>query len=147
MRNPKSQETRPGDLSFRQKRLPPGAPQNPMDQGPTGSSLTTTEKESINVAGSRGGDEPRIGRLPERAALRLVGICQLRDGFNKSLSMSGEVGSLAGGREFRMSDPDRLTTNDDKTFGLDTRGLILRIIVVAFLAALFWHTVIAARSL
>jgi hypothetical protein len=43
-----------------------------------------------------------------------------------------------------MSDPDRLTSHDDQTFGLDTRGLILRIIVVAFLAALFWHTVIAA---
>jgi hypothetical protein len=43
-----------------------------------------------------------------------------------------------------MSDPDRLTSLDDKTFGRDTRGLILRIVVVAFLAALFWHTVIAA---
>jgi hypothetical protein len=42
-----------------------------------------------------------------------------------------------------MSDPDRLTSHD-KTFGCDTRGLILRIIVVAFLAALFWHTVIGA---
>jgi hypothetical protein len=29
---------------------------------------------------------------------------------------------------------------------LETRGLILRIIVVAFLAALFWHTVIAAGT-
>ena len=45
-----------------------------------------------------------------------------------------------------MSDPDRLTSHDDKTFGLDTRGLILRIIVVAFLAALFWQTVIAAGT-
>jgi hypothetical protein len=45
-----------------------------------------------------------------------------------------------------MSDPDRLTS-DDKTFDRDTRGLILRIIVVAFLAALFWHTVIAAGTL
>ena len=44
-----------------------------------------------------------------------------------------------------MSDPDRLTSLDDKTFGRDTRLLILRIFVVAFLAALFWHTVIAAR--
>jgi hypothetical protein len=42
-----------------------------------------------------------------------------------------------------MSDPDRLTSHD-KTFDCDTRGLILRIIVVAFLAALFWHKVIAA---
>jgi hypothetical protein len=29
---------------------------------------------------------------------------------------------------------------------LDTRGLILCISVVAFLAALFWHTVIAAGT-
>ena len=58
-----------------------------------------------------------------------------------------EVGSLAGDREFRVSDPDRLTSHDDKTFGLDTRGLILRIIVVALLAALFWHTVVAAGRL
>ena len=43
-----------------------------------------------------------------------------------------------------MSDPDRLTSHDDTALGRDTRGLILRIIVVAFLAALFWHTVIAA---
>jgi hypothetical protein len=40
-----------------------------------------------------------------------------------------------------MSDPDRLTPHD-KTFDRDTRGL-----VVAFLAALFWHTVIAAGML
>jgi hypothetical protein len=45
-----------------------------------------------------------------------------------------------------MSDPDRLTSHD-KTFGRDARGLILRIIVVAFLAALFWHTVIGAGML
>ena len=46
-----------------------------------------------------------------------------------------------------MSDPDRLTSHEDKAFVLDTRGLILRIIVVALLAALFWHTVIAAGRL
>jgi hypothetical protein len=43
-----------------------------------------------------------------------------------------------------MSDPDRLTSHDDTASVLDTRGRILRIIVVALLAALFWHTVIAA---
>jgi hypothetical protein len=32
-----------------------------------------------------------------------------------------------------MSDPDRLTWHDDKTFGRNTQGLILRIIVVAAL--------------
>jgi hypothetical protein len=45
-----------------------------------------------------------------------------------------------------MSDPNRLTSHD-KTFGRDTRGLILRIIVVALLAVLFWHTVVAAGRL
>ena len=43
-----------------------------------------------------------------------------------------------------MSDPDRLTAHDDKTSGHDTRALILRIIVVACLAVLFWLTVIVA---
>jgi hypothetical protein len=42
-----------------------------------------------------------------------------------------------------MSDPDRLTSHD-KTFGRDTRLLILRIFVVVFLAVLFWQAVIAA---
>jgi hypothetical protein len=46
-----------------------------------------------------------------------------------------------------MSDPDRLTSHDDKTFDRDTRGPILRIIVVALLAVLFWHTVVAAGRL
>jgi hypothetical protein len=58
--------------------------------------------------------------------------------FKKSLSMSGEVGSLVG--DFRMSDPDRLTSHD-KAFDRDTQGFILRIIVVAFLAALFWQAI------
>jgi hypothetical protein len=43
-----------------------------------------------------------------------------------------------------MSDPDRLTSRDDTASSLDKQGLILRVIVVAFLAALFWHTVMAA---
>jgi hypothetical protein len=43
-----------------------------------------------------------------------------------------------------MSDPDWLTSRDDTASALDTRGLILRIIVVALVAALFWHTVVAA---
>jgi hypothetical protein len=42
-----------------------------------------------------------------------------------------------------MSDPDRLTSQY-KTFGRDTRLLILRIFVVVFLAVLFWHTILAA---
>jgi hypothetical protein len=46
--------------------------------------------------------------------------------------------------EFRMSGPDRLISRDDTASALDKQGLILRIIVVAFLAALFWHTVVAA---
>jgi hypothetical protein len=35
-----------------------------------------------------------------------------------------------------MSDPDWLTPHDDKSFGPDTRGLVLRIIVVALLGVL-----------
>jgi hypothetical protein len=43
-----------------------------------------------------------------------------------------------------MSDPDRLTSHDDMARGQDTRGLILRIMVVAFLGVLFWQAIIAA---
>jgi hypothetical protein len=46
-----------------------------------------------------------------------------------------------------MSDPDRPTSRDDKTFSPDMRGLILRIIVVACLGVLAWQTIIAAGSL
>ncbi|HZZ24950.1 MAG TPA: hypothetical protein VFE60_21275 [Roseiarcus sp.] len=46
-----------------------------------------------------------------------------------------------------MSDPDRLTSHDDTASVLDTRGLVLRIIVVALLAALFWQAIIAAGML
>ena len=37
-----------------------------------------------------------------------------------------------------------LTCHDGIASLLDKQGLILRILVVAFLAALFWHTVVAA---
>jgi hypothetical protein len=46
-----------------------------------------------------------------------------------------------------MSDPDWLTSRDDTASVLETRGLILRIIVVALLAALFWQAIIAAGML
>jgi hypothetical protein len=46
-----------------------------------------------------------------------------------------------------MSDPDRLTSHDDMARGCDTRGLVLRIIVVAFLGVLFWQAIIAAGRL
>jgi hypothetical protein len=46
-----------------------------------------------------------------------------------------------------MSDPDRLSSHDDKTFGRDTRGLILRILVVACLCMIFWQAIIAAGML
>jgi hypothetical protein len=42
-----------------------------------------------------------------------------------------------------MSDPERLTSHDDKTFDRDTRGLLLRIFVVACLGVLFWQAIIA----
>jgi hypothetical protein len=77
---------------------------------------------------------------------RLRSFCRLQDRFNKSLSISGEVSSLAATELFRMGDPDRLTSHD-KTFGRDTRGLILRILVVACLGALFWQAIIAAGML
>ena len=46
-----------------------------------------------------------------------------------------------------MSNTGRLTTHDDKTFDRETRGLILRIIVVACLGVLAWQTIIAAGML
>ena len=46
-----------------------------------------------------------------------------------------------------MSDPDRLISRGDTTFGRDTRGLILRIFVVACLGVLAWQTFIAVGSL
>ena len=46
-----------------------------------------------------------------------------------------------------MSDPDWLTSHDDKACVRDTRGLILRIIVVVFLGLLFWQAIIAAGRL
>ena len=46
-----------------------------------------------------------------------------------------------------MSDPNGLTSHDDKTFDRDTRGLILRIIVVAFFGMLFWQAILAAGML
>jgi hypothetical protein len=46
-----------------------------------------------------------------------------------------------------MSDPGRLTSHDDMARGRDSRGLILRIIVVAFLGVLFWQAIISAGRL
>ena len=43
-----------------------------------------------------------------------------------------------------MSDPDRLTSHDDKTFDRDTRGLILLILVIACLGVVVWQAIIAA---
>jgi hypothetical protein len=50
--------------------------------------------------------------------------------------MSGEVGLLAGDRVVSNERPDRLISCDDKTFGRDTRALILRIVVVGCLGVL-----------
>jgi hypothetical protein len=46
-----------------------------------------------------------------------------------------------------MSDSDRLTSHDKKTLGRDTRGLVLRIIVVACLGVLFWQVILSAGRL
>jgi hypothetical protein len=43
-----------------------------------------------------------------------------------------------------MSDPDRPTLPGDKSDSQEARNLILRIIVVGFLAVLFWQAIIAA---
>jgi hypothetical protein len=59
------------------------------------------------MTSSLGLGEPRLARLKVPAAS--CGYLQLKGGFKKSLLMPGEVGSLAGDREFRMSDPHRLT--------------------------------------
>jgi hypothetical protein len=58
--------------------------------------------------------------------------------------MSGEVGSLAGDRVVSHERSRSADLRDDTASVLDTRGLILRIIVVVFLAVLFWQAVIAA---
>jgi hypothetical protein len=44
-----------------------------------------------------------------------------------------------------MSDPDRPPLPGDKSYSHDAWNLIVRIIVVGFLAVLFWHAVIAGR--
>ena len=46
-----------------------------------------------------------------------------------------------------MSDPDRLTSLDDKTFGRDPRGLIIRIVVVVSVGVIVWQAILAAVSL
>jgi hypothetical protein len=46
-----------------------------------------------------------------------------------------------------MSDRDRLTSRNDTASVFDTRGLILRIIVVACFGMLFWQAIMAAGSL
>jgi hypothetical protein len=71
---------------------------------------------------------------------------QLKDGLRNLYQCLVRLARWRATEEFRMSDPDRLTSHD-KAFNRDSPGLILRIIVVAFLAALFWHTVIAAGML
>jgi hypothetical protein len=45
-----------------------------------------------------------------------------------------------------MSDPGRLTSHD-KTFRAGTRGLILRIVVVALFGMFFWQAILAAGML
>jgi hypothetical protein len=49
--------------------------------------------------------------------------------------------------EFRMSAPARLTFSDHNFFGPNTRGLILRILVIACLGLPLWQAIIAAGML
>ena len=72
---------------------------------------------------------------------------QMKDGLRNLYQCLVRLARWRATEEFRMSDPDRLTSRDDTASVLDTGGLILRIVVVAFLAALFWHTVVAAGRL
>ena len=43
-----------------------------------------------------------------------------------------------------MSDPDRPTLPADKSYSRDARDFIFRIIVVGFLAVLFWQAIVVA---
>jgi hypothetical protein len=74
-----------------------------------------------------------------------ISICRSRDLRNLYQCLV-RLARWRATEEFRMSDPDRLTSRADTASVLDTQGLILRIIVVAFLAALLWHTVIGAGA-
>jgi hypothetical protein len=44
-----------------------------------------------------------------------------------------------------MNEPDRPTAHASKVDADDTRSLVLRIIVVAFLAVLLWHMIVAGK--
>ena len=66
----------------------------------------------------------------------------MKDRFKESLSMSGEVRLLAGVRVVSHERSRPAAYHDDKTFGRNTQGLILRIIVVACLGVLFWQAII-----
>jgi hypothetical protein len=46
-----------------------------------------------------------------------------------------------------VSDPDRLTPQEDNALGSSGWGLILRILIVVFLGALFWQAVLASGRL
>ena len=82
-------------------------------------------------------------RLGPRFALRTR-----QEDFTKSLAIWSET-ELAGRATncFDVSDPDRLTPQDDNALGSSGWGLILRILIVVFLGALFWQAVLASGRL
>jgi hypothetical protein len=89
----------------------------------------------------------RTGRLAlaERVLSDISALLQPKEGFKKSLSMSGEVGLLAGDEIVSHERSQR--ADPHTTLNRDTRGHILRIIVVACLGMLIWQAIIAAGSL
>ena len=77
-----------------------------------------------------------LGRAPEHL--------QPKDGFKKSLSMSGEVGSLAGDRVVSHERSRPVDLSGRYRLCSRSGGSYPSHYWVAFLAALFWHTVVAA---
>ena len=74
-------------------------------------------------------------------------ICSQRTGLTNLYQCLVRLARWRATEEFRMSGPDRLTSRDDTGSALDTRGLILRIVVVGFLTAVLWHMVVAVGTL
>ena len=75
-------------------------------------------------------------------------LTQWQHGARASPQSAVRLSSLAGVKiGFDVSDPDRLSRQDDKALGSNQWGLILRILIVLFLGVLFWQTALASRSL
>jgi hypothetical protein len=91
---------RPWAVSRRRRHRPHqyGRPNHLLTLDPTEWKISWRDVVALGVLSSR------VGWLKAPAAS--CGHLQLKRGFKKSSSMSGEVCLLAGDREFRMSDPN-----------------------------------------